>query len=252
VVAEGARLAVVRAYVDCSDRFLKFIEYIGRPATESHVLKSYSIADTDLLAFLDPPDDSSSSEEEFEALLESETELTADDSGPDPDVERYLLERLDVCFGPESDSMTDIFDGSEDPSVQGADFCPDHLDALDYFDGPPPGLMPDFCVTERELLELAKYWMKCQLNDEFFMWSYDCAFPSWMQNAAYARARIREIASHIGSRKVEEACEQVGSEFAKQHRKLWKLFLEGEPCPAAKSDRAISEARYFASDTTQP
>lgn len=93
--------------------------------------------------------------------------------------------------------------------------------------------IPDFAVTRYELLELARFWAREQVEIQWLTFTTGQTGSSEWRTVAYADRRIDHIAEIIGVEPVERAVEGARAEFGReQDRMSWWVF-----CHGSKEDR---------------
>ena len=86
----------------------------------------------------------------------------------------------------------------------------------------------DFVPTRDELMQLAKYWSKVELDIEFFHFRYRISGSSEVRRITFARRRIARIESLLGNDPVKMAKKEAYSEVGKeQDPREWDIFLNG-------------------------
>lgn len=96
--------------------------------------------------------------------------------------------------------------------------------------GPDACDVPEFVPTKHELIQIAKYWLLCLLDNDFYFFVHgQTSSTEWRINI-YSNRRINRIAEILPEQELNEALEEAERDF-KQDKKIsdddWDVFKNG-------------------------
>ena len=88
--------------------------------------------------------------------------------------------------------------------------------------------VPEFVPTRHELLELARFWAREDLEIQLGWFLYGQTGSTDLRVSSYAIRRINRIADLLGQDVVKDAIASVYREAEERDKLLWKIFKDGD------------------------
>jgi len=110
--------------------------------------------------------------------------------------------------------------------------------------------IPDFVPIKRELLQLVNFWVKEDLDYEYFEFLYAQTGSTELRLIPYAWRRINRIGELLGEERAKKAVEEAYAEFGKnKNQRDWEVFMHGsrEDRKALQDELHREREDYFTS-----
>lgn len=101
---------------------------------------------------------------------------------------------------------------------------------VEEVNGPGAEEVQGFLPTRHELMQLAKYWAKVEIDINYFYFCYQQTGSTEIRRGPFARRRVARIADVLGEEVVKKAVDDAYVEYGKdQDPRTWNTFLSGTP-----------------------
>ena len=153
----------------------------------------------------------------------------------------------DDDYDPES-YRPEVTSGDEDRNGESSDAAPEPATtgAPADDDDPPPTVFPDYAPTWHELRELARYWVRENLNFSVNYYLFGFTSASQSKRVAASGERLCRLEKSLGVDAVEKIVAQVEDKYRLSlGDRIWEIFTKGSRAELDAVREEISESMRY-------